>query len=165
MEAIGTLAGGIAHDFNNMLQSILGYASLLKIKIPTTDPIYKPIDVIEKTAERAAELTRQLLGFARKGKYFVETLNINDLVDEVIKIISRTFDRSIEIKTNLSDNIWLFEGDKGQIESVLLNLCVNARDAMPRGGILMISTFNRESKRRGFPLFMGKAWQLCCYNC
>lgn len=151
MEAIGTLAGGIAHDFNNMLQGILGYASLLKIKIPTTDPIYKPIDVIEKTAERAAELTRQLLGFARKGKYFVETLNINDLVDEVIKIISRTFDRSIEIKTNLSDNIWLFEGDKGQIESVILNLCVNARDAMPRGGILMISTYNRELKEGDFP--------------
>lgn len=151
MEAIGTLAGGIAHDFNNMLQGILGYASLLKIKIPQTDPIYKPIDVIERTAERAAELTRQLLGFARKGKYFVETLNINDLVAEVMKIISRTFDRSIEIKTNLSDNIWLFEGDKGQIESVILNLCVNARDAMQGGGILMISTYNSEVKEGGFP--------------
>lgn len=151
MEAIGTLAGGIAHDFNNMLQGILGYASLLKLKIPETDPIYKPLEVIERTAERAAELTQQLLGFARKGKYFVEILNINDLVSEVIKIISRTFDRAIEIKTDLSDNIWRFEGDKGQMESVILNLCVNARDAMPGGGILTISTYNREIKEGDLP--------------
>jgi len=151
MEAIGTLAGGIAHDFNNMLQGILGYASLLKFKIPPTDPIYKPLDVIEKTAERAAELTRQLLGFARKGKFFVETLNMNDLVFEVIKLITRTFDRAIEIRTDLSGNIWNIEGDKGQIENVILNLCVNARDAMPSGGILSIKTFNKEVKEGELP--------------
>lgn len=151
MEAIGTLAGGIAHDFNNMLQGILGYASLLKLKIPETDPIYKPLDVIERTAERAAELTQQLLGFARKGKFFVEILNINDLVSEAIKIISRTFDRAIKIKTDLSDNIWRFEGDKGQMVGVILNLCVNARDAMPVGGTLTISTYNREIKEGEMP--------------
>lgn len=151
MEAIGTLAGGIAHDFNNMLQGILGYASLLKMKVPITDPIYKPLDVIERTAERAAELTRQLLGFARKGKFFVEVLNVNDLVTEVVKIISRTFDRAITIKTDLSNNIWHFEGDRGQIESVILNLCVNARDAMPGGGTLTITTYNREVKEGDLP--------------
>lgn len=151
MEAIGTLAGGIAHDFNNMLQGILGYASLLKIKIPESDPMYKPIDVIEKTAMRAAELTQQLLGFARKGKFFVEILNINDLVNEVVKIISRTFDRAINIRTELSQDVWQFEGDKGQIESVILNLCVNARDAMPMGGTLSITTYNRIVKEGEMP--------------
>lgn len=146
MEAIGTLAGGIAHDFNNMLQGILGYASLLKLKIPETDPMYKPIDVIERTAEKAAELTQQLLGFARKGKFLIESLNLNNLVEEVLKIITRTFDRAIEIKTLLSDELWYIEGDKSQIENVILNLCVNARDAMPKGGSLTITTYNREVK-------------------
>lgn len=156
MEAIGTLAGGIAHDFNNMLQGILGYASLLKMKIPETDPIYRPLDVIEKTAERAAELTQQLLGYARKGKFFVQTLNLNDLVGEVMKIITRTFDRAIEIRTRLSDELWSIEGDKSQIENVILNLCVNARDAMPKGGILTIETFNKEVIEGEFPYSWAK---------
>lgn len=151
MEAIGTLAGGIAHDFNNMLQGILGYASLLKMKVSETDPIYKPLAVIERTAERAAELTRQLLGYARKGKFFVETLNLNNLVGEVMKIITRTFDRAIEIRTRLSDEIWSIEGDKSQIENVILNLCVNARDAMPKGGILTIETYNKDVLEGEFP--------------
>jgi len=144
MEAIGTLAGGIAHDFNNMLQGILGYASLLKMKVQETDPMYKPLDVIERSAERAADLTKQLLGFARKGKYVTEPLNLNDLVDEVLRIITRTFDRAIEIKTTLSPDIWTVEGEKSQLENVILNLCLNARDAMPAGGVLHIETLNRE---------------------
>lgn len=151
MEAIGTLAGGIAHDFNNMLQGILGYASLLKLKISETDPVYKPLDVIERTAERAAELTRQLLGYARKGKFLVEPLNLNNLVGEVLKIITRTFDRAIEIRTRLSDDIWTIEGDRSQIENVILNLCVNARDAMPKGGILTIETYNKKVLEGEFP--------------
>lgn len=151
MEAIGTLAGGIAHDFNNMLQGILGYASLLKMKIPETDPIYRSLDVIERTAERAAELTRQLLGYARKGKFFVEPLNLNNLVGEVMKIITRTVDRAIEIRTRLSDDIRSIEGDKSQIENVILNLCVNARDAMPKGGILTIETYNKDVLEGEFP--------------
>ncbi len=144
MEAIGTLAGGIAHDFNNMLQGILGYASLIKMKLDDTDPMYKPIDVIEKTAMRAAELTQQLLGYARKGKYFVVPLNLNDLVTEVMRIITRTFDRAIEIKTSLSRGLWCVQGDKNQIENVIMNLCINARDAMPAGGRLLIETYNKE---------------------
>lgn len=143
MEAIGTLAGGIAHDFNNMLQAILGYASLLKMNTPKDHPSYHALDVIEKTSLRAAELTKQLLGFARKGKYIVETININDLVQDVYKIISRTFDRSIEIKLNLDKNGLLIEGDRSQLTSVILNLCVNARDAMPEGGVLTIETFEK----------------------
>lgn len=144
MEAVGTLAGGIAHDFNNMLQGILGYASLLKMKISADDPLHRPLDVIENSAEKAAELTKQLLGFARKGKYIVEPLNLNILVEEVLSIITRTFDRAIEIRTTFSEDIWTIDGDRGQIEHVILNLCLNARDAMPGGGRLHIETSNVE---------------------
>lgn len=144
MEAIGTLAGGIAHDFNNMLQAILGYASLLKLQTPKEHPSYHALDVIERTSERAAELTRQLLGFARKGKYIIETLDINDLVNDVYKIISRTFEKTIEIRLHLSEDGLFVEGDKSQLTSVILNICLNAKDAMPEGGILIIETFKRK---------------------
>ncbi len=147
LEAVGTLAGGIAHDFNNMLQGILGYASLLKMKIPEDDPIQRPLSVIESSAEKAGELTRQLLGFARKGKYVVEPLNLNALVDDVFRIITRTFDRAIEITTTLKDNLWIIDGDRSQLEHVLLNLCLNARDAMPSGGTLHIETVNVELRK------------------
>ncbi|MCX7794357.1 MAG: response regulator [Thermodesulfovibrionales bacterium] len=146
MEAIGTLAGGIAHDFNNMLQAILGYASLLKMNTPKEHPSYNALEVIEKTSIRAAELTKQLLGYARKGKYIVEILNINDLVQDVYKIISRTFERNIEIKLNLNEKGLLIEGDRSQLTNVILNLCVNSRDAMPEGGLLTIETFEKKIK-------------------
>ncbi|MGD0885776.1 MAG: response regulator [Thermodesulfovibrionales bacterium] len=151
MEAIGTLAGGVAHDFNNMLQGILGYVSLLKIKISESDPIFKPLSVIERSAEKAAELTKQLLGFARKGKYVLEPVTLNDIVDDVIKIVSRTFDRAIEIKTALQRDLWTVEADRSQIENVILNLCLNARDATPAGGILRIETVNQEIREEEIP--------------
>lgn len=150
MEAVGTLAGGIAHDFNNMLQGILGYASLIKMKVKEDDPIYKSVDIIENSAMKAAELTRQLLGFARKGKYVIEPLNLNDTIDNVLKIITKTFDRAIEINTTLKDDLWTVEGDLNQIENVILNLCLNARDSMPAGGLLHIETMNKEVKE-GIP--------------
>ncbi|MBI5199594.1 MAG: response regulator, partial [Nitrospirae bacterium] len=146
MDAIGVLAGGIAHDFNNILQGILGYASLLKMKISENDPIYKPLEVIEHSAESAADLTKQLLGFARKGKYFIEPINLNNVVENVRKIITRTFDRAIEIKANINSDLWTIEGDKSQIEHVVLKLCINARDAMPAGGVIRIDTLNSENK-------------------
>jgi len=146
LEAIGTLAGGIAHDFNNMLQAILGYASLLKINTPKDHPSYNALDVIEKTSMRAAELTKQLLGFARKGKYVVELLNLNDIVHDVYKVISETFERTIEIRLNLWREGLIIEGDKSQLTSVLLNICINARDAMPQGGLLTIETFEKKMK-------------------
>ncbi len=144
LEALGTLAGGVAHDFNNMLQGILGYASLLKMKVSEADPIYNALSVIENSAEKAGELTQQLLGFARKGKYVVEPLNLNQIVAEVYKIITRTFDRSIEVKTVSEGRLWTIEGDRSQLEHVVLNLCLNARDSMPAGGDLLISTSNVE---------------------
>ena len=151
LEAIGTLAGGIAHDFNNMLQGILGYAAYLKMKVPADDPMYEPLTVIEHSAERAADLTKKLLGFARKGKYIPEPLNLNDVAENVIPIITRTFDRSIKIQTALKSDLWIVEGDKSQIEHVILNLCLNSRDAMPEGGILSIETFNTEITKETKP--------------
>jgi signal transduction histidine kinase/CheY-like chemotaxis protein len=140
MEAIGTLAGGIAHDFNNMLQGILGHATLLKAQISPGTRIYESADTIEHISERAAQLTRQLLGFARKGKYIVEPLLVNEIIDTVLKIISKTFDRKISIRTTLSNEPMVIEGDRSQIEQVIMNLCLNARDAMPEGGVLSIDT-------------------------
>lgn len=140
MEAIGTLAGGIAHDFNNMLQGILGHASLIKAQMPQGHELYESVDTIEHIAERAAQLTKQLLGFARKGKYLNEPLAINEIVRNVLKIISKTFDRKIEIVTDLAEDMLVIEGDRSQIEQVIMNLCLNARDAMPHGGKLVIKT-------------------------
>ncbi len=143
MEAIGTLAGGIAHDFNNMLQGILGHASLLKAELKPMTSVYESADTIEHIADRAAQLTKQLLGFARKGKYLVEPISVNEVIDAVLKIISKTFDRSIEIVTDLSSEEMTIEGDRSQIEQVILNLCLNARDAMTDGGTLRIETHVR----------------------
>jgi two-component system cell cycle sensor histidine kinase/response regulator CckA len=141
MEAIGTLAGGIAHDFNNMLQGILGHASLLKAQIAPGTSLYESADTIEHIADQAAQLTKQLLGFARKGKYLVEPISVNEVVGAALKIISKTFDRNIEIETDLGRQGMTIEGDRSQIEQVILNLCLNARDAMPGGGKLLIETY------------------------
>ncbi len=151
MEAIGTLAGGIAHDFNNMLQGILGHASLIKAQMPSGHELYDSIDTIEHISDRAAQLTKQLLGFARKGKYVIESMDINDIVRNVLKIITKTFDRKIEIITDLADDLFFIEGDRGQIEQVIMNLCLNARDAMPHGGKLQIVTFNGRATAGDMP--------------
>ena len=151
LEAIGTLAGGVAHDFNNMLQGILGYAAYLKMKVPADDPMYEPLSVIEHSAERAADLTKKLLGFARKGKYIIEPLNLNDIAENVTAITARTFDRKIKTEMTLAPDLWTIEGDKSQIEHVILNLCLNSRDAMPEGGILSIETFNTEITKETKP--------------
>ncbi len=140
MESIGLLAGGIAHDFNNILGGILGYASFMKMKIDPTDPFYKYLEIIEKGAEHAADLTSQLLAFARGGQYNIKPTNLNSVIRETIKIIRRTFDRSIEIQTSFENNLPNVEADSGQLQQVVMNLCVNARDAMPTGGKMTVST-------------------------
>jgi len=140
MEGLGTLAGGIAHDFNNLLGGILGYASFMKSKMDEDNPFLRYVDTIERTAERAAELTSQLLGFARGGKYNVRAINLNKVVDETLEMVGRTFDKSIEIETRLDESIPTIEADAGQLQQVLMNLCVNAGDAMPGGGKLTIET-------------------------
>jgi signal transduction histidine kinase/ActR/RegA family two-component response regulator len=140
LESLGLLAGGVAHDFNNILTGILGYSSLMKNMVPEKEVMYKYLDTIEKSARRAANLAGQLLGFARKGKYKIETLCINDIANELSSFLKETFDRGIEIVLNTGGNLPPIEGDSTQIYQALLNLCINARDAMPEGGKLYIKT-------------------------
>lgn len=140
MESIGTLAGGVAHDFNNIMCAILGYASIMKMSMKIDHPFYNYLDTIESSANRAAQLTNQLLAFARAGKPNVKVLNINMIVKETINLIKETFNRSIEIESELEDDPLSIEGDANQIQQIIMNLCVNARDAMPDGGKLTIRT-------------------------
>ncbi len=140
MESIGTLAGGIAHDFNNILGAILGYASFMKMKITGEHPFYNYIDVIERSAVRASELTGQLLAFARGGKFNTAAVDLNEVVAETVKMLKSTFDKLIEIKTHLKSKLPTVDANSGQLQQVVMNLCVNARDAMPEGGRLIIET-------------------------
>ncbi|MDI6790669.1 MAG: PAS domain S-box protein [Thermodesulfobacteriota bacterium] len=142
MEAIGTLAGGIAHDFNNLLSGILGYASYGKMLLSENHPVHRHIEIIEKSAERAAELVRQMLGFARGGKYQVRKVNCNQIIEEVVGLLSRTIDKSISIETDLASDLAIILADMVQIQQVILNICINARDAMPQGGRLILETAN-----------------------
>lgn len=140
MEAIGTLAGGIAHDFNNLLSGILGYASYGKMLLPENHPVRMHLEVIERSAERSAELVQQMLGFSRGGKYEVKPVNCNDIVEEAVKLLSRTIDKAISLETRLCPDLPLILADAVQIQQVILNLCINARDAMPQGGRLILDT-------------------------
>ncbi len=141
MESIGTLAGGIAHDFNNLLGGILGYASLMKMDIKEGDDLFKPVDMIEKSAIRAADLTSQLLDFSRTGQYDVKLVDLNSVVEETLGILERTLDKSIEIKKFLGSSLPHIKGDPGQLQQILMNLCINSADAMPEGGQLILETF------------------------
>ena len=140
MESIGNLAGGIAHDFNNLLGGILGYATFVKRKLATRDKIYQSVEAIERSAQRAAELTKQLLGFARRGKFQVRPIDCNALIGEIVLILQRTIDRRIAIEVDLAPQLPVIEGDEAQIQQALLNICINARDAMPQGGTLQIAS-------------------------
>ena len=140
MESLGTLAGGIAHDFNNLLEGVLGYASYLKKELSPEDPIYADLSIIESSAAQAAKLSKQLLTFARKGEHVRQPVDLNKVVENVLKLLSRTLDGNISIEQSYAGGDSIVEGDSGQLEQVLMNLCLNARDAMPRGGKLSIST-------------------------
>ncbi|MFH1673889.1 MAG: PAS domain S-box protein [Pseudomonadota bacterium] len=140
MESIGTMAGGIAHDFNNLLGGMLGYLSIMKTHLYPTDRIYRYVELIEKAGERAANLTNQLLAFSRKGKYEIAPVNINDSIRNVLNILERTTNKNIETSCSMGDNIPRIEGDPTQIEQTIMNICVNAADAMPNGGKLQIKT-------------------------
>ena len=140
LESIGTLTGGIAHDFNNLLGGILGYASFSKTFVDKNSRVFRAISAIETTAIRAAALTRQLLGMIRGDTYEVRPTDLNKVVMEVVRLLSRTINKNISIETFLEDNLPVVKADDGQIQQVLLNICINARDAMPDGGRLIIST-------------------------
>ncbi len=140
MESIGLMAGGVAHDFNNILAAILGYASFMKVKLISDDPNYKYVETIERSAQRGAELTSQLLTFTRGGKQDIRPVNLNEIVNETVKIIKSTFDKAIDIETRLFEDLPSVKADEVQMQQMLMNLCVNARDAMPHGGKLIVET-------------------------
>lgn len=148
MESIGTLAGGIAHDFNNVLSVVLGHASFLKQSIPPDSPLHTDVERIESSAKRAAGLTKQLLSFARGGAAQPRVLDINTLVAETLEMLSRTIGRNIVISRNLEPHVWSVEADRVQMQQVLTNLSLNARDAMPDGGELTVQTANLELGQR-----------------
>ena len=140
MEAIGTLAGGISHDFNNLLQVVQGYTDILLTDKKPENPDYHDLLAIRNATAKAAELTRELLTFSRKRKSILRPIDLNDLIQRVNKMLQRTFLKSIEIKLQLADNLKTINGDPVQLEQVLMNLAINARDAMPEGGELTIRT-------------------------
>ncbi len=141
MEAIGTLAGGIAHDFNNILMGIQGNASLLEMRLDANHPGRGKIKNIEKYVESGTELSRQLLGFARRGKYNVKASDINDIIAKTSSMFARTR-KEIRVRTQLAEGTWAVEVDRGQIEQALLNLYINAWQAMSEGGELYLATEN-----------------------
>ncbi len=143
MEAVGTLAGGIAHDFNNLLQGILGYADLLLFKKEADDPTRRGLEQIRSAAQRAAELTQRLLTFSRKVESKMRPINLNNSVNRIHSLIKRTIPKMIEIKLNLTDRLRTVNADPAQVEQVVMNLVVNAKDAMPEGGVLTITTQNK----------------------
>jgi len=139
LEALGTLAGGIAHDFNNLLMAIQGHISLILMGMDSHNPDYEKLKAVEKQIIAGVNLTRQLLGFARGGKYEVKPLNINEVLEQTSTMFGRTR-RQIQIHKNFQEDIWPIEADLNQIEQVLLNLYLNAWQAMPGGGNLFIKT-------------------------
>ncbi len=142
MEAIGTLAGGIAHDFNNLLQAILGYTQMLLLNRKKEDPGFANLKGIEKAGVRASKLTRQLLTFSRKVESQLRPGDINQEIIQVEKLLKRILPKMIDIELNLNDMLKIINVDSTQMEQVLMNLAVNARDAMPDGGKLIIETDN-----------------------
>jgi two-component system cell cycle sensor histidine kinase/response regulator CckA len=145
MEAVGRLAGGIAHDFNNLLTMILGYSDLALGQLPPDSPICAEIQEIKKAGERAAALTHQLLAFSRKQIVEPRVLSLNELVTDLSKMLSRLIGEDVELVTALDPTLHNVRADLSQIEQVLMNLAVNARDAMPDGGRLVIETRNVDS--------------------
>jgi PAS domain S-box-containing protein len=150
MEAIGRLAGGVAHDFNNLLTAINGYSDLVLSALPELSPAREPLEKIQRAGERAASLTRQLLAFSRKQLLERRVLDLNDIVSDLRELIGRLVGEDIQLATVLDDELGLVLADPGQMQQVILNLAANARDAMPSGGEIEISTRNVE---------LGKFWR------
>jgi two-component system cell cycle sensor histidine kinase/response regulator CckA len=142
MEAVGRLAGGIAHDFNNLLTVINGYSQLISARLPAGDSTRADAEEIQKAGDRAAALTRQLLAFSRKQIMAPVVLNLNRIVSEMEKMLRRLIGEDIELVTSLDPGLGNVKADSGQIEQVIMNLAVNARDAMIHGGKLTLETAN-----------------------
>jgi len=160
MDAIGRLSGGVAHDFNNLLGVIIGYAEILQERIPESDSMRAPVDQIIKAGSRASSLTKQLLAFSRQQVMEPKVLLLNAVVSDTEKMLRRLIGEDIELLTSLDPALGKIRADQGQIEQVIMNLAVNARDAMPEGGRLVIETTNFEiddnfARRYAYPVLPG----------
>jgi PAS domain S-box-containing protein len=142
MEAIGQLAGGVAHDFNNLLTAMIGYCNMLMLELPDQGTHREKLVQINRAAERAASLTQQLLAFGRKQVLEMRTLDLNAVISDFGRMLRRLIGENVEIVMALDPSAGNVEADQGQIEQILMNLAVNARDAMPQGGLLTIETAN-----------------------
>lgn len=140
MEAIGTLAGGIAHDFNNILAGISGYAFMAKQDTGKSNPIFSYLSAIEKLSRRGGELTKSLLSFSRRGEFQPVPVNINQVAEEVLEMVKLRTSDKYEIREEMEENLPNIAGEEGLLHQVLTNLCINAFDAMPEGGILTLTT-------------------------
>jgi two-component system cell cycle sensor histidine kinase/response regulator CckA len=147
LESIGRLAGGVAHDFNNLLTAILGYAELARVDLPEGHPARASLRQVQAAAERATALTRQLLAFARRQVIAPARLDLNQLVLDLHPMLERLLGEDIELATRTETGLWPVRADASQIEQVVLNLAVNARDAMPEGGRLVVQTSNAVLER------------------
>ena len=145
LEAIGRLAGGVAHDFNNILSIIMGHDELLMAAVGEDENARNGLEQIRRAADRAASLTQQLLAFSRKQVLQPRVLDLNEAVADVQKMLSRVIGEDIELVASLHPSLVAVKADPGQVEQVLMNLAVNARDAMPHGGRLMMETSNVEA--------------------
>jgi two-component system, cell cycle sensor histidine kinase and response regulator CckA len=145
MEAIGTLAGGVAHDFNNLLGVITGYCDLLPTKCQLPEPVQKGLSQIRKAADRATSLTTQLLAFSRRQIIKPQILDLNSVIGGIEPMLRRLIGEDVDLKIVCHSDLWCVNVDAGQMEQVLMNLAVNARDAMPKGGQITIETTNLES--------------------
>jgi signal transduction histidine kinase/CheY-like chemotaxis protein len=144
MDAIGRLAGGVAHDFNNLLSVVLSYSSLLIEELKPSDPMRADLEEIKKACQRASDLTSQLLSFSRQQVVDPRIVDLNDVVTDLDNMIRRLIGEHIEFKTTTAPDLGRVKVDRGQIEQVIINLVVNARDAMPAGGMLSIETGNAD---------------------
>jgi signal transduction histidine kinase len=144
MESIGTLAAGVAHDFNNILGIILPNAELIKLKLDGQSQAIRFADVIIGASKRAAQLTKQLLSLSRKDPHSLKTVSVNEAVRATVKLLGETVDRRIRMESDLTEEATNIKADETQIEQVLLNLAINARDAMPEGGVLRFTTETRD---------------------
>ncbi len=142
IEAVGRLAGGVAHDFNNLLQAIMGYCELLLHRLDAGDPVKKDISEIKKAGERASSLTRQLLAFSRRQVLQPKVIDLNEVIIDMEKMLRRLISADIELTVTLTPDIGRIKADRGQVEQVVMNLAINAHDAMPSGGKLSLETEN-----------------------
>jgi len=160
MEAVGRLAGGITHDFNNLLTAIDGYCELALLKLDETEQVQKNLVKIKEVKNAASSLIRQLLAFSKKQKIRQQVLDINSIVENMENLLTRFIGEDIELKTDLESATGLVSADQGQIEQIIMNLALNARDAMPSGGIFTIATsqevFDKDSAQEHADLKPGQ---------